>query len=295
MVTHAIRAGVLVASAAALAAADVVLFDNGPFVTATGVGFGGADVSQTQPGFLTGLSADAAASIRLAESFTVPQGQQWETTTLAWYAFQQQTANFTTTFAFRDAFVALYAADPSTGAAPIAGNFTTDRLTGGAFTGVYRVASSAGQVQSRARPIFRVDLDLAWAPTLAPGEYWIAVSFVGAADRTTAPSSGPTAPIEAGDRSLQFAGGAWIELEIDLPFVLRGDLAGGPTCGSIDFDGDGDEGTDADIEAFFIAIAGGACPTGTCGSIDFDGDGDEGTDADIEAFFRRLSGGPCQL
>jgi len=77
------------------------------------------------------------------------------------------------------------------------------------------------------------------------------------------------------------------------------------TCGSVtsneatltinttDFDGDGDEGTDADIEAFFIAIAGGPCPAGTCGSIDFDGDGDAGTDADIETFFRVIAGGPC--
>jgi len=64
-------------------------------------------------------------------------------------------------------------------------------------------------------------------------------------------------------------------------------------CGTTDFDGDGDEGTDADIEAFFIVLAGGTCPTGTCGSIDFDGDGDEGTDADIEAFFRKIAGGPC--
>jgi len=65
------------------------------------------------------------------------------------------------------------------------------------------------------------------------------------------------------------------------------------TCGSTDFDGDGDEGTDADIEAFFAVLAGGACPTGTCGSADFDGDGDEGTDADIEALFRVLAGGRC--
>jgi len=67
------------------------------------------------------------------------------------------------------------------------------------------------------------------------------------------------------------------------------------TCGSIDFDGDGDEGTDADIEAFFIRLAGGPCPTAPveCESTDFDGDGDEGTDADIEAFFRRLAGGAC--
>jgi len=30
-----------------------------------------------------------------------------------------------------------------------------------------------------------------------------------------------------------------------------------------------------------------------CGSADFNGDGDIGTDADIEAFFRVLGGGSC--
>ena len=64
-----------------------------------------------------------------------------------------------------------------------------------------------------------------------------------------------------------------------------------PPCASTDFDGDGDEGTDADIETFFAAIGGNSCAT--CGSTDFDGDGDEGTDADIEAFFRVVGGGGC--
>ena len=63
-------------------------------------------------------------------------------------------------------------------------------------------------------------------------------------------------------------------------------------CGDTDFDGDGDEATDADIEAFFSVLGGTGCPTGTCGSTDFDGDGDEGTDADIEAFFAAI-GGTC--
>jgi hypothetical protein len=62
-------------------------------------------------------------------------------------------------------------------------------------------------------------------------------------------------------------------------------------CGSADFDGDGDTGTDSDIEAFFACLGGSCC--GTCGTADFDGDGDSGTDADIEAFFRVLGGGNC--
>ena len=65
------------------------------------------------------------------------------------------------------------------------------------------------------------------------------------------------------------------------------------TSGSTDFDGDGDQGTDADIEAFFAVIGGLPCPTGSCGSTDFDGDGDQGTDADIEAFFAAIGGAGC--
>jgi hypothetical protein len=69
--------------------------------------------------------------------------------------------------------------------------------------------------------------------------------------------------------------------------------AGGPTCGTADFDGDGDVGTDADIEAFFACLAGNCCPTCFELGADFNGDGDVGTDADIESFFRVLAGGEC--
>jgi hypothetical protein len=64
-----------------------------------------------------------------------------------------------------------------------------------------------------------------------------------------------------------------------------------PHCGTADFNGDGDIGTDQDIQAFFACLAGNCCLT--CQSADFNADGDLGTDADIESFFRVLSGGPC--
>jgi hypothetical protein len=64
-----------------------------------------------------------------------------------------------------------------------------------------------------------------------------------------------------------------------------------PGCGSADYDGDGDIGTDADIQSFFACLAGNCAP-GSFGA-DFDGDGDIGPDADIEAFFRVLAGGNC--
>jgi len=55
----------------------------------------------------------------------------------------------------------------------------------------------------------------------------------------------------------------------------------------VDFNLDGDFGTDQDIEAFFRALAGNG------GNSDFNIDGDYGTDQDIECFFRALAGGSC--
>jgi hypothetical protein len=66
-----------------------------------------------------------------------------------------------------------------------------------------------------------------------------------------------------------------------------------PVCGTADFNGDGDFGTDADIEAFFACLAGNCCANCYSGGSDFNADGDFGTDADIESFFRVLAGGPC--
>jgi hypothetical protein len=73
-------------------------------------------------------------------------------------------------------------------------------------------------------------------------------------------------------------------------------LAGAPVprmCGTADFDGNGDVGTDADIEAFFACLSGDCCASCDVRGADFNGDGDVGTDADIEAFFRVLAGGAC--
>jgi len=66
-----------------------------------------------------------------------------------------------------------------------------------------------------------------------------------------------------------------------------------PNCGTSDFNGDGDFGTDADIESFFACLGGSCCPACFVGGADFNADGDVGTDADIEAFFRVLGGGNC--
>jgi len=116
---------------------------------------------------------------------------------------------------------------------------------------------------------------------LTPGLYYIGSGLVS------------TTALTLGDRwHLRSDSGSNLDIGIDI-YAGCAAVGGGSNCGSTDFDGDGDSGTDADIEAFFAVIGGQACPTGTCGSTDFDGDGDEGTDADIEAFFIVLGGGAC--
>jgi hypothetical protein len=117
-----------------------------------------------------------------------------------------------------------------------------------------------------------------------PAAIWDARGFwVGSsgADGTLIPANDP-APVPAGSYATRVSSRVGF---------IRGIIGNPPTCGSADFNGDGDTGTDADIEAFFACLAGSCCAT--CGSADFNGDGDTGTDSDIEAFFRVLAGGNC--
>jgi len=86
-------------------------------------------------------------------------------------------------------------------------------------------------------------------------------------------------------------GGRAAEVTVEPRQVTLNIIAGGSPCWPADFDGDGSDGTEQDIEAFFACLAGRCCAL--CGSADFNSDGDTGTDQDIEAFFRVLAGGAC--
>jgi hypothetical protein len=118
-----------------------------------------------------------------------------------------------------------------------------------------------------------------------PAAIWDARNFwVGSssADGTFVNPANYPNPVPAGSYAVRISSRA---------AFIRGIIGNPPTCGSADFNGDGDTGTDADIEAFFACLAGSCCAT--CGTADFNGDGDTGTDSDIEAFFRVLAGGTC--
>jgi len=153
------------------------LYNNGPFVTGTGNGFSGANTSawtvfNTPQGPIASNIGCNHGFFRVMEPFSVPMGQQWQLQEFASYAFRTTTSSvFPPVSSFVSMHIAIYNADPRTGALPIAGNFTTNRYTGSNWTGTYRVSPTL--LTDRTRPIMEVRGDLAWAPTLSSGQYWV--------------------------------------------------------------------------------------------------------------------------
>jgi len=69
---------------------------------------------------------------------------------------------------------------------------------------------------------------------------------------------------------------------------------GGPTCDSIDFNGDGLFPDNQDLEDFFSVFGGGPCSTGPlCGDLDFNNDELFPDNADLESYLRVFGGGDC--
>ncbi len=67
----------------------------------------------------------------------------------------------------------------------------------------------------------------------------------------------------------------------------------GPTCDSIDFNGDGLFPDTADLDDFLSVFSGGPCGTGACGDIDFNNDGLFPDTADVDSLLSVFSGGAC--
>jgi hypothetical protein len=208
---------------AARAQLGPVLFDNGPFVTGPGAGFGGADVSVTESGTVIslGFNENNASPLRVADNFSLTGGGTHRLGTLDFFGVQRHSAPFTTDVQFGALYVAIYNDNPIFGAAPIAGDFTTNRLQSSTWTGAYRVSSS--NLLAQDRPIMRLRADLSWAPALTDGTYWLVVSAVG--DTALAASPNPqtiiVTPRPAGAEGYQLFNGNWISTT-DYPFVIYG-------------------------------------------------------------------------
>jgi hypothetical protein len=195
-----------------------VLFNNGPIITGTGNGAGGANTSAiAAPGTLFGFGCQQVNGNRVADDFTIPAGQTWVINQIT--TFQYQTGS-TTTSTFTGGSLRIWTGTPGTGSV-IFGDDTTNRLTSSAFTNIYRVTSTT--LTNTQRPIMANSLDVGGL-TLGAGTYWIDVSYSGSL------ASGPWCPpVTPGTgNALQSLAGAAFAPALDgaaqqaLPFLVEG-------------------------------------------------------------------------
>lgn len=111
------------------------------------------------------LSTVAAGPFRQGDDFTVT-GSGWSISSLTVYGFW---TGGTPTSSFTSGVVRIWNARPdAAGASVVAGDLTTNRLSGTSFTNLYRTGRASS---STSRPILAATLDL--NVTLGPGTYWI--------------------------------------------------------------------------------------------------------------------------
>jgi len=202
--------------------ASVLLFENGPWITQTGVGFGGADVSEIEAGLNTyGLNVSQGTA-RLADDFTVPAFNNWDLTDMKWRSYMTNGGPSTN---YTAATVQLWNGPPPVGTV-VAGDLTTNRYMSHAFSNVYRIV--AGAFGDTARAVIDVKVDMSWVPSLAPGTYFVDIAVTGSGG-ASGPWTNMTVPWDPQDNGLQFFGGAWnlatsgpSGAPVDFPYELEG-------------------------------------------------------------------------
>lgn len=193
-----------------IASADQ-LFNNGPVVNS-------ANRSVIAAGETTyGLSA--AGAIRIADDFTVTAGQQWNLTSIDFFAYQTGATGFT----FGNANWSIVSGDVNTGAVVASG---TTAVTNGGLAG-YRVTAST--TTNTTRPIYTLNADIA-DTQLNEGHYWLRWNLTGSL------ASGPwvamTSDNRAGNAAQSITTGGlfntWLESTSrnthELPFALNGNV-----------------------------------------------------------------------
>ncbi len=209
------------------------LYTNGPFVTGTGNGVGGADTSLLEANFTTfGYGAQGGTvGNRVADDFVVPAGQNWTLSKLHWRTYQTGAPTSGTITGIN---VNIWNSTPTTGGVPLWSGPANSMLSK-TWTNCYRVQTVPGDSQ---RAIIDVVADMTAAPVLAPGTYWVDVQLVGTL--ASGPWAPPTDPHAASDNARQFTtAGGWAAivdalslLPQDFPFVLEGDDGTGGGCGT---------------------------------------------------------------
>ena len=167
---------------------DPVLWDNGPLITHSGIGFGGADISMLQDVSLGmsvyGFGHQHSLGYKVADDFVITNPDGWDITGITFFAYM---TGSTTVSPITGVYFEIYDGDPMLpGSNVIFGDFVTNRLTNSGFANIYRVLQS-GNLLSNTRPIMAnycaINLNL------GSGTYWIVWNTDGSNSY-----SGPWAP-----------------------------------------------------------------------------------------------------
>ncbi|MDD2564152.1 MAG: T9SS type A sorting domain-containing protein [Salinivirgaceae bacterium] len=157
-----------------------LLFDQSQFITQTGVGANGADVSavQTNLGFTDyGVNGDWEMGFTNADNFTVPHGETWYVKGFTVYSWQTGSTT-ESTMNFLDFKV--WDKSPDHADAQLLYDFSDQNmLSGSRWSGIYRVANSS--LTNAERPIMYSASVLSEQQTMVftAGTYWIGWSGLG--------------------------------------------------------------------------------------------------------------------
>jgi hypothetical protein len=188
--------------------AKAILVPFGPYITQTGVGGGGANVSELYTTFtlgsqgynIFGFGMQNSVNTHVADDFTV--SALHAVAVVKWLVYQTGAA---TTGSITSLNLNLWNSDPI-GQLP-GGQMTTggNQLQSHSWTGVYRVTDSA--LTSVNRAIIQVRCSGAWMPVLVPGTYWLE-AFAGGTL-----TSGPWAPVKTRAGQVPPTGDPWNGLQ----------------------------------------------------------------------------------
>jgi hypothetical protein len=160
-----------------------VLYDNGPLVTAAGVGSNGSDYSELQDASLGmgtyGAGFQISAGNSMADEFVVTGN--WDISSFTFFGYQTGSGPPST---LNDVRVQVYDASPMAGGNVIWGDFNTNVMVSTEWTNAWRVLES-GPTENR--PIMNIVAD-ASGLSLSAGTYWVEFSVGGTG------ASGPWAP-----------------------------------------------------------------------------------------------------